>query len=168
MRQRLWLVWLACILAVVGTQAQDFASKYMNENASDSTLTCISVSPKMMEEILESSVGKNDTTGMADIIARLKSMQIVSSQEKGKTHFRQAEELARKNSARFKELASYDEGDDRCRIFVREQKEQIVELVLLRQHDGQFTVIDFTGDMNRDFIGQLTHTMLPAPPGNEQ
>lgn len=167
MRLRLWFAGALLLLVSVVAKAQDFVSKYMDENAGDSTLTCISVSPKMMEEILESSVGKNDTTGVADIIAKLKSMQIVNSMEGGETHFRQAEDLARKNSARFKELASYDEGDDRGRIFVREQRDHIVELVLLRQEASRFMVINFTGDMNRDFIEQLRHTMLPATPEEE-
>ena len=99
---------------------------------------------------------------MADIISRLKSMQIVNAGRQGKTYFKHAEEMARKNSARFKELASYDEGKDHCRIFVREHKTEIVELVLLRQVGKQFTVINFTGDMNHAFIRQLTHTMVPA------
>ena len=150
--RRTWLT--VCLLALIatGTQAQDFASRYMAEHEGDSLLHCISVSPKMMEEILDHGIGENDTTGMADIISRLKSMQIV----------KHAEEMARKNSARFKELASYDEGKDHCRIFVREHKTEIVELVLLRQVGKQFTVINFTGDMNHAFIRQLTHTMVPA------
>ena len=167
MKLRLWFSGAVFLLVAIIAQAQDFVSKYMDENAGDSTLTRISVSPKMMEEILESSVGKNDTTGVADIIAKLKSMQIVNSREEGDTHFRRAEALARKNSARFKELASYDDGNDRGRIFVREQKDHIVELVLLRQEASRFTVINFTGDMNRDFIEQLRHTMLPAPKEDE-
>lgn len=151
----------------IAAHAQDFASRYMAEHAGDSTLTCISVSPKMMEEILNSGIEKDDSTGMADIISKLKSMQIVSADREGKNHFRQAEAMAQKNSARFKELASYDEGKDRGRIFVREQKAQIVELVLLRQKGRRFTVINFTGDMNREFIAQLTHTMLPAATGED-
>lgn len=167
MKLRLGLAGAAFLLGFIVAEAQDFVSKYMDENANDSTLTCISVSPKMMEEILESSVGKNDTTGVADIIAKLKSMQIINSLEEGDIHFQRAENLARKNSARFKELAFYDEGDDRARIFVREQKNQIVELVLLRQEASRFTVINFTGDMDRDFIEQLRQTMLPVMPEEE-
>lgn len=160
--RRTWLT--VCLLALIatGTQAQDFASRYMAEHKGDSLLHCISVSPKMMEEILDHGIGENDTTGMADIISRLKSMQIVNAGRQGKTYFKHAEEMARKNSARFKELASYDEGKDHCRIFVREHKTEIVELVLLRQVGKQFTVINFTGDMNHAFIRQLTHTMVPA------
>ena len=93
MKLRLWFSGAVFLLVAIIAQAQDFVSKYMDENAGDSTLTRISVSPKMMEEILESSVGKNDTTGVADIIAKLKSMQIVNSREEGDTHFRRAEEL---------------------------------------------------------------------------
>ena len=99
---------------------------------------------------------------MADIISRLKSMQIVNAGRQGKTYFKHAEEMARKNSARIKELASNDEGKDHCRIIVREHKTEIVELVLLRQVGKQFTVINITGDMNHAFIRQLTHTMVPA------
>ena len=168
MKLRIFITCLAAIL-VTAVRAQDFASRYMTENEGDSTLTCISVSPKMMEEILESKVGRNDTTGVADIISRLKSMQVVFSNEEGDAHFERAESMAVRHSARFREVASYDEdGKDRARIYVREQSgEHIVELVLLRQQEGRFTVIDFTGDMDSGFIDRLTHTMLPVAGGAE-
>ena len=54
MKLRLWFSGAVFLLVAIIAQAQDFVSKYMDENAGDSTLTRISVSPKMMEEILES------------------------------------------------------------------------------------------------------------------
>lgn len=160
MSRRSLLMFVFILLAGITTKAQDFATRYMAENAQDSTLNCISVSPKMMEEILHSGIEKDDSNGIADIISKLKSMQIITADKRSRIHFKQAEDMAQKNSARFKKMASYDEGKDRCRIFIREQKEQIVELILLRLAGKQFTVINFTGDMNEEFIDQLTHTMM--------
>ena len=160
MSVRLTLAALAVTIACAAN-AQDFASRYMAEHAADSTLTCISVSPKMMEEILSKGIQHDDSSRMVGIISKLKSMQIVSSENNGMNHFELAENMAEKNSARFKQMAAYDEGKDRCRIFIREQKKRIVELVLLRQTGKSFTVINFTGNMNREFIEKLENTMIP-------
>lgn len=164
MTTRILTAALALVIAIAA-QAQDFATKYMSENAGDTTLNCISVSPKMMEEIIQRGIQENDTIGIAaDIISKLKSMQIVNTDKQASLHFDKAEKMAQRNSARFKVMGAYNnskERDDRCRIFVRKQREHIVELVLLKQKGTKFMVINFTGNMNKEFIDKLSHTMLP-------
>ena len=152
------------------TQASETAqqSTQVSENAGDTTLVCISVSPRMMEEILEKGIQEKDTIGITEIISKLKSMQIVYAEKRGKGYFEKAEEMAERNSARFRKLASYDKEKDHCRIFVREQEEQIVELVLLKQEGRRFTVINFTGNMDRGFIEELKHTMILKPMKGEE
>lgn len=168
MRMRVLLTVLMVTVVTAMMRAQDFASRYMSENAGDTTLVCISVSPRMMEEILEKGIQEEDTIGITEIISKLKSMQIVYAEKRGKGYFEKAEEMAERNSARFKKLASYDKEKDHCRIFVREQEEQIVELVLLKQEGRRFTVINFTGDMDRGFIEELKHTMILKPMKGEE
>lgn len=163
MRMRVLLTVLMVTVVTAMMRAQDFASRYMSENAGDTTLVCISVSPRMMEEILEKGIQEKDTIGITEIISKLKSMQIVYAEKRGKGYFEKAEEMAERNSARFRKLASYDKEKDHCRIFVREQEKQIVELVLLKQEGRRFTVINFTGDMDWDFIERLKHAVVLKP-----
>ena len=50
------MCWMA--LLSVAVSAQDFASRFLTEHKADSNLTCITISPKMMEEIRETTTGK--------------------------------------------------------------------------------------------------------------
>lgn len=167
MSMRVLLTVLMVTIVTITMRAQDFASRYMSENAGDTTLVCISISPRMMEEIIEKGVQKKDTVGITEMISRLKSMQIVYSEKQGKGYFRKAEDMAERNSARFRKMASYDKEKDHCRIFIREQESQIVELVLLKQEGRRFTVINFTGDMDKDFIERLKHAVVLKPAKGE-
>ena len=48
MKSVLLMCWMA--LLSVAVSAQDFASRFLTEHKADSNLTCITISPKMMEE----------------------------------------------------------------------------------------------------------------------
>ena len=50
MKSVLLMCWMA--LLSVAVSAQDFASRFMAEHKADSNLTCVTISPKMMEEIM--------------------------------------------------------------------------------------------------------------------
>ena len=52
------MCWMA--LLSVAVSAQDFASRFLTEHKGDSNLTCVTISPKMMEEIMKSDAEKDD------------------------------------------------------------------------------------------------------------
>ena len=54
------MCWMA--LLSVAVSAQDFASRFMAEHQADSNLTCVTISPKMMEEIMKSDAEKDKET----------------------------------------------------------------------------------------------------------
>ena len=57
MKSVLLMCWMA--LLSVAVSAQDFASRFMAEHQADSNLTCVTISPKMMEEIMKSDAEKD-------------------------------------------------------------------------------------------------------------
>ena len=67
------MCWMA--LLSVAVSAQDFASRFLTEHKADSNLTCITISPKMMEEIMKSDAEKDDE--VLEIISNLKSMILI-------------------------------------------------------------------------------------------
>ena len=69
------MCWMA--LLSVAVSAQDFASRFLTEHKADSNLTCITISPKMMEEIMKSDAEKDDE--VLEIISNLKSMQMLTA-----------------------------------------------------------------------------------------
>ncbi|MEG2151411.1 MAG: DUF4252 domain-containing protein, partial [Bacteroidaceae bacterium] len=63
-------------LLSVAISAQDFASRFLEERTDDTNLKCISISPKMMHEVLKIDVEKGNED-ILDIISNLKSMQML-------------------------------------------------------------------------------------------
>ncbi len=141
--------------------AQDFVSKFMLENKEDTLLHYISISPKMMEEVLKTDAENEKQEEMRRIMANLKSMQVVSSKAKGDFYFHKAEKMVEKNGNRFEPFLSFDDRQENCRIMVHRKKGKIIELVMLSYKDNRFQVINFTGNMNDEFIDNLAKAMIP-------
>lgn len=150
---------ICCItLMSVAVSAQDFASRFMAEHKSDLNLTCISISPRMMEEVLKVNV-EEDGNKILDIISNLKSMQMVSAEKDGTKYFKKALDILNKNSNRFEPFLSFNDSLQDCKIMVRKKNGVILELVMLMNQSGKFFVINFTGNMSDDFIDQVANSM---------
>lgn len=159
--KRALLIGCITILTAGMATAQDFVSKFMLENKQDTLLHCISVSPKMMGKVLNIDVENEKQKEMRLIMKNLKSMQIVSAKEKGSFYFNKAEKMMERNGNRFEPFLSYDDGQEGCRIMLRKRDEIIIELVMLNYMENNFLVINFTGNMNDEFIDNLFKTMIP-------
>lgn len=162
MKRVLLICWMACISAVVS--AQDFASRFMAEHNRDSNLTCISISPKMMQEIMKADIEKDD--GTLDIISNLKSMQMLTSRIKGKKYYKEALDILERNSNRFEPFLSLEDDGENYQIMVRKKGKKIIELVMLTNEKNDFVVVNFTGKMDDDFINKLADSMKIKEPLN--
>ncbi|MEG2513894.1 MAG: DUF4252 domain-containing protein [Bacteroidaceae bacterium] len=138
--------------------AQDFASRFLGERADDTNLKCISISPKMMREVLKIDVEK-ENENVLNIISNLKSMQMLTADVEGKTYFEQAMNLLGKNNNRFEPFLSFKDKSEDYQIMVRKKKGTIVELVMLMHDKEHFVVINFTGIMSDEFIRKMAKSM---------
>jgi hypothetical protein len=134
----------------------------MKENGADSTLVCVTISPKMMEEILKSDSGKDED--ILKIISGLKSMQVLSSRENGESYFRKARKIVEDHSKRFEPYLSYTDENENCQIIVRKKGGSIVELIMLMVEKDHFAIINFTGKIKPEFISTLTRSMSRKHP----
>jgi hypothetical protein len=151
---------LACclfLLLPLISPAQDFTSIFLEENGADSTLIRVTISPKMMEEILKSDTGKDED--ILEIISSLKSMQALSSDTNGEGYFRKARKVVEDHSERFEPYLSYAEEDNNCQIAVRKRGGIIIEVIMLMVEDDRFAMINFTGKIKPEFISTLTRSM---------
>lgn len=114
-----------------------------------------------MEEVLKIDSQKGNEEEMRSIMANLKSMQIVSSKTNGDFYFNKAEEIIEKNANRFEPFLSFNDRNENCRIMVRKKEKTIIELVMFSHKEDSFQVINFTGNMNDEFIDNLVKTMMP-------
>ena len=151
------MCWMA--LLSVAVSAQDFASRFLSEYESDSNLVCITISPKMMREIMKSDVEGDDE--VLEIISNLKSMQMLTSEVKGQKYYDAALKVVEKNPGRFEPFLSFKDKSANCQIMVRKKNDAIIELVMLMHDKNHFAVINFTGNMSPEFISQLAASMKP-------
>ena len=142
--------------------SQDFASRFKSEHEGDSALVYVTISPKMMHDILDSSTEINDD--MAEIIAGLKSMQMCMSLIDGQSYYDSAIDLCEKNTDLFEPYLSYDEAGDNYKIMVRKRRDEIIELVMFMKQNNGFVLINFTGKMNAEFISRLAGSMNAEKP----
>lgn len=155
MKSVLLMCWIALLSVSVG--AQDFASRFLTEHKADTNLTCVTISPKMMEEIMKSDAEKDET--VLDIISNLKSMQMLTSKVKGLHYYNEALKVVEKNSGRFETFLSFKDKSENFQIMIRKKKNAIIELVMLIHENDSFLVINFTGNMSPEFISKLAASM---------
>ncbi len=151
------LIAIVTVLLSSAAYAQDFASRFRGEHDTDSNLVCVTISPKMMQEILNCDVEKNKD--MLGIISELKSMQMCTSLINGLNYYEQALSIIDKNTGLFEPFLSFDDTTGNCRIVVRKKRDVIIELVMLMQQHERFSLINFTGEMSGEFISKLAETM---------
>ena len=149
------LLVVGCPIAALAQQERDFASQYMRlYNDENASLTCNTVSPLMMQRILQLDEVENDqeTRGL---ISQIKSIQILTAKDQTAyaQHFEQAKELADSNSKRYQLYRA----NNLSAIYFRQKKKVIVEIVFISQQRHTFNIISITGNMTQDFIKQLAH-----------
>lgn len=142
---------------------QDFASKFISTVTKKDLLHCQTISPKMMDKLVKmpehDDKNENETTedSIAFLLSKIKSARIVTSEQYGKKFFKQAIKLIETNKNRFSPLSGHTENGNN-QIFVRRHDDTIIELVMLSYNSGEdlFTIINFTGDMDNEFIRMLS------------
>lgn len=139
-------------LPLLAQKEEDFAARYMALYAEGTSLQCATVSPSMLERMMQlPSVEEDEAAGK--VLAQLKSIRMIthSHEDEAASLYRNAIELATHHAARFKLYAH--EGQKQ--IYVRRKGRYIVEVVLFMLSEGRFCLIDLTGNMTEGFLGQV-------------
>ncbi len=145
------LILLSATCTIFAEGSQDFASKYMQICKDDTAVHCITVSPKMMEQMLKDDVRHKDE--MKHLIKKLKSARIVTTSQHGEGYFQMAEDLVKKNSDRFQSDGNYKNSHSYGSFYIRKKKGQTVELILLHANlkAKRFILINLTGMIDDEF-----------------
>lgn len=150
---------LLSMLLTIVVQAQDFATRF-REECNSKALQCVTVGPKMMEAAVANAghTGEN-TEEINHIMSQLTSMQILTAIKDKKTYYTKAQTLLKRNENRFELYRVLTEKNKRSQINIRRQEGKIVELVLLTLTPKEFTLINFTGDMDTHTMQSLSRIM---------
>lgn len=146
------LVMMVLALTATAQKEQDFASRYMALYATGTSLQCTTVSPLMLERMMQlPTVEGDDAT--RELLQQLKSIRMVTNSASAETTalYDKALKLAKRNTARYK---VYTEQGNK-HLYVRRRGSYIVEMVLFMKHNGAFQLINLTGNMTDDFLKQL-------------
>lgn len=144
---------LVTSLMVSLASAQDFVQLFMDEHRGDAALSCITISPKMMQEIMKSETEKNES--ILEVISGLKSMQVLSATTNGEDYYRQALETVKRNSSRYEAYSSFNSNGKDYQIMVRKISGEIVEMIMMSFANSRFVVINLTGTIKAEFISTL-------------
>lgn len=137
--------------------SQDFASKFMEMCDVDTAVQCITVSPKMMEQLTKYPDSERDEHLM-QAIQKLKSARIVTTSVRGEDYYHKAEALLKKNPQRFKQARSYRGAQSHGTFYIRQTRNgDTVELILLHSNTktGTLAIVNLTGNIDEEFINSL-------------
>lgn len=152
---------VACLApcVVLAQTAHDFASRFMQENAGDSNLTCVTVGPKMLHMITKVFKEDDDKQNMMPFLSNVNSVRIINSDSLAEEYRHEAIGLLEGSGKRYtrytREGSADDYGD--C-VWVRRRSGSIVEFVyvgLAREND--FMVLDITGKLDDAQVDALVN-----------
>lgn len=153
MKQLLVSLLLLCLpFAAAAQSEEDFASRFMKLYGEGTSLKCMTVSPVMIERMMQlPSVEENEQA--KQVLSQLKTIRVVSgtSPDGAESLYAHARQLAQHNAARYK-LHAEEEGKS---LYTRRRGGVIVEMVLFMNMEGQFSLINLTGNMTEKFLDQL-------------
>ena len=153
----LLLVCLAMPIFMLAQNAQNFASRFMEDNLDDKNLECVTVGPKMLREIMKLAKEYDDSQDMMSFFSNINSVRIINSGSSAEEYRKEALELLESSGKRYtkygKDDSSEDYGD--C-VWVRRRSDKIVELVYVSMaKEKEFMVLDITGQLDEDFVDSL-------------
>ena len=159
------LITLLTLLATLPTMAaQDFAQKFADEWAKDSVLETVTISPKMMEQMLGMAPAAVNQQGqrIKEALAKLRSMRIVTAHRDTQLYYQRATDLLDRNSTRFQRTDTFAQTNAEGAFYARKnQQGETVELVMLYQHQERqrFVVVCLTGTIDEAFFRSLLESM---------
>lgn len=150
---------LLSMFLTIAVQAQDFATRF-REECKSTALKCVTIGPKMMEAAVANAGHNGESTEEVNhIMSQLTSMQIISTTHNRKACYTKAQALLKRNENRFELYRTLTEKTKKSQINIRKQEGKIVELVLLTLTAQEFTLINFTGDMDMGAMQSLSRIM---------
>lgn len=165
---------LAAVMLSVCVNAQrntDFAARYMEMCDGDTLVQCVTVSPKMMEQLTVPDSTKSQS--MQSAIQKLRSARIITASSNGEAYYEKAENILKSYPQRFEHYESYDYDDGECHgaFYIRKKRNgEVTELIMLRANiiKDTMTIINLTGDIDGEFISSLMGgTVIETGSGEE-
>ena len=145
-------------LAANAQRIADFASKYMDANKGDTLLKCVTVGPRMMEQLTKMHDTQSNEA-ITQAIKKLKTARIVTVTESVDSYYEKAEKLLKQFPLRFSHDKDFRNAHSYGTFYTRQAKDgKVVELIMLHSDttkDG-LVIVNLTGDIDKEFTELLS------------
>jgi len=142
----------------------DFVTLLLNqinepmENEANENFSCVTVSPVMMEKMLEMTQTDNSQNNeqIQCALQHVKSMRIFSATKNMESYQNKTEQLLHKHSKRYKPLQADANNTRKPCVWVRKSGKKVIEMVVINIKEKEaFNVINITGNMDKTFVNEL-------------
>ena len=143
----------------VGLLLSDIKTEEYTDSTGNNDFSYITIGPAMVGKVLDMMSNNKDADKDKDaeqikkILSHIKSLRIFSAQHNIDFYYNGVISLLNKNKKTYKKYNSADK-DVSC-IWLRKNKDTVIEIVKLNKTDNDFKVVNFTGDMTDDFVNEL-------------
>lgn len=137
-----WGLWLS---------AQNLVEEFSNRYGNGSKFTVVNVSAKMFGLI--SDITDPETEG---IIKDLTGFKLLRTEQDASRYYREVLALLGDRRKGYEELMRVQQEQEDVRIYVREVKGVVVELVLMVNNGSEFVLMGFTGNIDLKKISKLS------------
>ena len=148
---------MICSLAMA-QRAVDFASKFMDSCKGDTAIHCVTIGPKMMEQLTKHH-DENRNELIAQAIQKLRTARIIMASTSSDAYYEKAQKLLQKYPRRFSHNKDYHNDHSHGAFYTRQAKGgKVVELIMLHSDttkDG-LVIVNLTGDIDKEFTELLS------------
>lgn len=169
MKKIVLLFVLACF--GLGGFAQNFVEEFEMRYADDKNFSVVNISSKMFEMIammaddkkadstsdtkVRYQISANGELDVQKIVSKLTGMKVLTADVDARKYYDAAVEALVKNKSVYDELMNVKEKKQWVRMYTREKKGTISELVMVILDENEFVLIGFTGEIDLKQISSI-------------
>jgi vacuolar-type H+-ATPase subunit F/Vma7 len=145
------------VLSIAWAQAQNNAiDRFFNDFEDDPSATIVNISPKTFSMITK-AVSKAEDAEIKDILAGIKGLKMISTQENTLKHYKDA--LAKIPTNEYETLVTVKDKGQNIRFLTKGTNDIVNELLLLVGGDKEFMVMSFVGNLDLNKIAKLANKL---------
>lgn len=142
----------------VGLLLSDIKAEENAEGVSNDDYSCITIGPAMVEKVLEMMSNNKESDKNQEqikkVLSHIKSLRIFNAQQNIELYYNDIISLLNKKQKTYKKYTTSTEKDASC-IWLRKNKDKVIEIVKLNKTEDDLKIVNFTGDMTDDFVAEL-------------
>lgn len=120
------------------------------------TYNCITVGPAMMEKVLDITDDNDNehTEQFKKVLPHIKSLRIFYTQQNIPYYTNTIQDILSQNNTKYKSYRACQK-QKKSNVWLRKNKDTVVEIIILNKKEGDLKVVNLTGDMTTDFVTEL-------------